>query len=153
MSACFAALAAGQGWDPSGRRLRRLTASSPTDLLPFQPMSMSPAQLAAAVSYLARYSGRTRHLLRVPDTAVVLLVREQRPTQGADAEQKAQRTVMNGEYLGDLKEPDQFEPIQALGAGLVAVDLGQDVHTPQGRRRWCRRCGRSGRTRGHRASS
>lgn len=35
--------------------------SNPNGLLPFQPLSMSPAQLAA-VSYLARYSGRTHHL-------------------------------------------------------------------------------------------
>jgi integrase/recombinase XerD len=35
--------------------------SSPTTLLPFQPMSMSSAQLAA-VSFLARYSGRTHDL-------------------------------------------------------------------------------------------
>jgi hypothetical protein len=34
---------------------------SPTVLLPFQPASMSTAQLAA-VSFLARYSGRTHHL-------------------------------------------------------------------------------------------
>src|SRR5262245_64275027 len=34
---------------------------STTSLLPFQPLSMSPAQLAA-VSYLARYSGRTHDL-------------------------------------------------------------------------------------------
>jgi len=32
--------------------------SGPTILLPFQPATMSGAQLAA-VSYLARYSGRT----------------------------------------------------------------------------------------------
>src|SRR6476659_3238125 len=35
--------------------------SAPTTLLPFQPASMSTAQLAA-VSFLARYSGRTHHL-------------------------------------------------------------------------------------------
>jgi hypothetical protein len=35
--------------------------SSPTTVLPFEPLSMSPAQLAA-VSYLARYSGRTHNL-------------------------------------------------------------------------------------------
>ncbi len=35
--------------------------SGSTRLLPFQPMSMSPAQLAA-VSYLARYSGHTHEL-------------------------------------------------------------------------------------------
>jgi len=33
----------------------------PTTLLPFQPLAMSPAQLAA-ISYLARYSGRTHNL-------------------------------------------------------------------------------------------
>ena len=41
--------------------LEATTLSSPTTLLPFQPISMSPAQLAA-VSYLARYSGRTHNL-------------------------------------------------------------------------------------------
>ena len=35
--------------------------SAPTTLLPFQPATMSTAQLAA-VSYLARYSGRTHAL-------------------------------------------------------------------------------------------
>jgi len=35
--------------------------STPTTLLPFQPASMSTAQLAA-ISFLARYSGRTHHL-------------------------------------------------------------------------------------------
>ena len=35
--------------------------SSPSSLLPFQPATMSPAQLAA-VSFLARYGGRT-HVL------------------------------------------------------------------------------------------
>ncbi|TQM65074.1 hypothetical protein FBY41_1458 [Humibacillus xanthopallidus] len=34
---------------------------TPTTLLPFQPATMSTAQLAA-VSYLARYSGRTHTL-------------------------------------------------------------------------------------------
>ena len=34
--------------------------SDPTAVLPFQPLSMSPAQLAA-VFYLARYSGRTHN--------------------------------------------------------------------------------------------
>jgi len=35
--------------------------SGPTTLLPFQPATMSTAQLAA-VSFLARYSGRTHSL-------------------------------------------------------------------------------------------
>ena len=35
--------------------------SSSTTVLPFQPLAMSPAQLAA-VSYLARYAGRTHTL-------------------------------------------------------------------------------------------
>jgi hypothetical protein len=33
--------------------------------------------------------------------------------------------VVDGQGLGDLQEPDQLEPVQALGAGLVAVDLRQ----------------------------
>ncbi len=39
------------------------TATSPTATLPFQPSSMSPAQLAA-VSCLARYSGATHAIYR-----------------------------------------------------------------------------------------
>jgi hypothetical protein len=33
--------------------------------------------------------------------------------------------VVDGDGLGDLQEPDQLEPVQALGAGLVTVDLRQ----------------------------
>ena len=33
--------------------------------------------------------------------------------------------MVDGQGLGDLQEPDQLEPVQALGAGLVAVDLRQ----------------------------
>jgi hypothetical protein len=33
--------------------------------------------------------------------------------------------VVDAEGLGDLEEPDQLEPVQALGAGLVAEDLRQ----------------------------
>ena len=33
--------------------------------------------------------------------------------------------MVDGEGLGDLEEPDQLEPVQALGARLVAVDLGE----------------------------
>jgi len=33
--------------------------------------------------------------------------------------------VVDAEGLGDLKEPDQLEPVQSLGAGLVAMDLRQ----------------------------
>ena len=33
--------------------------------------------------------------------------------------------MVHGQGLGDLEEPDQLEPVQALGAGLVAVDLRQ----------------------------
>ena len=39
-------------------------------------------------------------------------------------EQERQRAVMDGQGLSDLEEPDQLEPVQALGAGLVAVDFG-----------------------------
>jgi hypothetical protein len=49
--------------------------------------------------------------------------------QGVDAEQEGQRAMVDGEGLSDLKESDQLEPIEPLGAGLVAVDLGQScVH-------------------------
>ncbi len=51
--------------------------SASTPLLPFQPATMSTAQLAA-VSYLARYSGRTHALYAFPATRVVRLVRGQR---------------------------------------------------------------------------
>lgn len=33
--------------------------------------------------------------------------------------------MVHGDGLGDLEEPDELEPVQALGAGLVSVDLGQ----------------------------
>jgi len=33
--------------------------------------------------------------------------------------------VVDGEGLGDLEETDQLKPVQALGAGLVALHLGQ----------------------------
>ena len=49
--------------------------SAPTMLLPFQPASMSTAQLAA-VSFLARYSGRTHHLYAFQLRRVVRLVRD-----------------------------------------------------------------------------
>ena len=45
--------------------------------------------------------------------------------EGVDAEQVRQGAVVDGEGLGDLEEPDQLEPVQSLGAGLVAVDLRQ----------------------------
>jgi integrase/recombinase XerD len=46
---------------------------SANTLLPFQPMVMSSAQLAA-VSYLARYSGRTHDLSAAGRTALIRLV-------------------------------------------------------------------------------
>jgi len=33
--------------------------------------------------------------------------------------------VVDADGLGDLEEPDQLETVEALGAGLVAVDLGE----------------------------
>jgi hypothetical protein len=33
--------------------------------------------------------------------------------------------VVHADGLRNLEEPDQLEPVQALGAGLVAVDLQQ----------------------------
>ena len=44
--------------------------SSPT-LLPFQPLAMTPAQLAAA-SYLARYSRRTHNLYAFRGSLVIM---------------------------------------------------------------------------------
>ena len=68
-------------------------------------------------------------------------------------EQVGQGAVVDGDGLGDLEEPDQLEPVQALGAGLVGMDLGQPG--VDGRVGWgsVRRCGRTGRTRGPRAWS
>jgi hypothetical protein len=40
-----------------------------------------------------------------------------------DAEQVGQGPVVNSEDLSDLEEPDEFEPVQSLCSGLVAVDL------------------------------
>src|SRR5690606_13216816 len=52
----------GRGSGPDlGRRVRWLPMSDAKVLQPFQPATMSSAHLAA-VSYLARYSGRTREL-------------------------------------------------------------------------------------------
>jgi hypothetical protein len=33
--------------------------------------------------------------------------------------------VVDAEGLGNLKKPDQFEPVKAVGARLVAMDLRQ----------------------------
>ncbi len=32
---------------------------------------------------------------------------------------------MDGDRLGDLQEPDQLEPVQPLGAGLIGLDPGE----------------------------
>ena len=42
-------------------------------------------------------------------------------TQGVDTEDEGQGAFVHGQGLGDLEEPDQFEAVQALGAGLVGV--------------------------------
>jgi hypothetical protein len=42
-----------------------------------------------------------------------------------DAEQIGQGAVVDRDGLGDLQEPDQLQPVESLGAGLVGVDLGQ----------------------------
>ena len=33
--------------------------------------------------------------------------------------------MVDAEGLGDLMEPDKLEPVKAVGAGLVVMDLGQ----------------------------
>jgi hypothetical protein len=45
--------------------------------------------------------------------------------QGVDVEQVGQGAVVHGDGLGDLEEPDEPEPVQPLGAGLIAADPGQ----------------------------
>src|SRR6476659_11316293 len=60
-SRCPAASAASGVWSGSQSPREATAMSAPTTLLPFQPATMSTAQLAA-VSYLARYSGRTHTL-------------------------------------------------------------------------------------------
>ena len=45
--------------------------------------------------------------------------------QRVDAEQVGQGAMVDADGLGDLEEPDQLEPVQALGTGLVAVHLGR----------------------------
>jgi hypothetical protein len=45
--------------------------------------------------------------------------------QRVDAEQVGQGAMVDADGLGDLEESDQLEPVQALGAGLVAVDFGE----------------------------
>lgn len=44
-----------------------------------------------------------------------------------DAEQERQRAVEHGDVLVDLEEPDQLEPVQALGAGFVPSTFGSRV--------------------------
>jgi hypothetical protein len=43
--------------------------------------------------------------------------------EGVDAEQERECAVVHGDGLRDLEDPDQLEPVQSLGAGLVLVDL------------------------------
>ena len=45
--------------------------------------------------------------------------------QRVDAEQVGQGAMVDADGLGDLEEPDQLEPVQALGTGLVAVHPGK----------------------------
>lgn len=58
---CLAAWAAGEVRDCVGSPREVISMSNPTSVLPFQPSTMSTAQLAA-VSFLARYAGRTHFL-------------------------------------------------------------------------------------------
>ena len=58
---CLATVAAGVAWASVRVAARGDPVSTPTALLPFQQATMSTAQLAA-VSFLARYSGRSHHL-------------------------------------------------------------------------------------------
>ncbi len=42
--------------------------------------------------------------------------------QGVNAEQVRQGAMVDGHCLGDLEQPDELEPVQSLGAGLVGMD-------------------------------
>jgi hypothetical protein len=55
-------------------------------------------------------------------------------TEGVDPEQVGKCAVVDGQGLGDLQEPDQLEPVQPLGAGLVASHLRQPGVDGRGRR-------------------
>jgi hypothetical protein len=55
-------------------------------------------------------------------------------TECVDAKQVSQRAVVDTDGLGDVEESDQLEPVQALGAGLVRMDLG-DARIPPDRPR------------------
>jgi hypothetical protein len=48
-----------------------------------------------------------------------------RGPQSVDAQQVGQGAVVDGDGLGDLEEADQLKAVQAVGAGLVVVHLGQ----------------------------
>ena len=48
-----------------------------------------------------------------------------RGAQGVDAEQVGQRAMVDGDGLGDLEEPDEFQSVETLRAGLVAMNLGE----------------------------
>jgi len=48
-----------------------------------------------------------------------------RCAQGVDAQQIREGAVVDADGLGYLEEPDQLEPVQSLGAGLVAMHLRQ----------------------------
>ncbi|WP_041307246.1 hypothetical protein [Intrasporangium calvum] len=56
-------------------------------------------------------------------------------SENVDAKQVGQGAVVHGDGLGDLQEPDQLEPVQALDAGLVAVDFRQPSVDRPGPRR------------------
>jgi integrase/recombinase XerD len=58
---CLTALGGGRGWAFGCSPREVIAMSAPTILLPYQPAMMTTAQLAA-VSYLARYGGRTHTL-------------------------------------------------------------------------------------------
>jgi len=63
----------------------------------------------------------TQRLLVVLDPDVCGL----RGSQCVDTKEVGQGAVVDGDGLGHLEESDQLEPIQALGAGLIRMDLRQ----------------------------
>ncbi|MDP9336012.1 MAG: hypothetical protein M3Q30_22255 [Actinomycetota bacterium] len=68
--------------------------------------------------WLAALAHQVQHSVSAQRLGVVLDPdrRGFRGTQGVDAEQVSQGAVVHAEGLGHLKESDQFEPVEALGA-------------------------------------
>lgn len=45
-------------------------------------------------------------------------------SQSVDPKEISECTVMDGDRLSDLKEPEELEPVEPLGARFIAMHLG-----------------------------